>query len=214
MNISWKLFLLTEHRQRQGWKSVCFVTVYLPCSSAIRSWMQGLAGFRAARVPSCLQLPGQPPTHQGIQGAHEAAEQNRDNPFTFTSKPPTLTAAKLSTPISFTQQRSGILGSTPSFISKTLWYFNCTFWGRGTVFYPSLELSLVWDENWWIKIWFQGQLCQNQVNYCCLDTSWFPANYSAVFLEVTSLNQETHASVGLSYNPFPPSVFFLAGKRN
>lgn len=36
---------------------------------------------------SSLWLPGQPPTHQGTPGAHEAAEQNQNNPFSFTSNP-------------------------------------------------------------------------------------------------------------------------------
>lgn len=47
------LFLM-EDRQRQGWKSTWFVTVYLPGSSVIKSWMRWLAGFRATRAPRCL----------------------------------------------------------------------------------------------------------------------------------------------------------------
>lgn len=153
---------------RHGWKSAAFVAVYFPGSSAPRSWVGGLAGSRATWAPSCL-APACSSQHRLLLTREPQELTKRLNtahiiPFSFTSNPHWLTAAKLSTPVSFTQQQSGSPGTTLCFSGETLWYFNRLFWGRGTAFEPSLELSLVWDEKRWIKIWFPGQLCQNQVN--------------------------------------------------
>lgn len=88
--------LLAEHRERQGWKSICFIAIYLPGSSARRSWMRGLAGFRATRTPNCLTPAknSQDSFPQGTLGAHNAAEQNQCNPFSFTSKLPLTNSSK------------------------------------------------------------------------------------------------------------------------
>lgn len=90
--------LLAEHRERQSWKSICFITIYLPGSSALRSWMRGLARFQShtnSQLPDFSQkLPGQLPTHQGTPEAHNAAEQNQCNPFSFTSKLPLTNSSK------------------------------------------------------------------------------------------------------------------------
>lgn len=178
--------LLAEHRERQGWKSICFIAIYLPGSSALRSWMRGLAGFRATRTPSCL-TPA-----KNSQDSFPLTRELR-KPTTLLNKTSVillvsranshwLTAAKLPAPISFTQQQQGILGSTLHFLSKILWYFNHTFWGRGTALYPSLKLSLFGNEIRSIKIFFEGQLCKKRVNRTYSDTSWLFANYSTIFI--------------------------------